>query len=198
MVKIVDARGRPCPQPVILTRHALQESDAVTTIVDNETAQRNVTRMAEKSGCTVWAEERDDGIYLHIARRGAPSEETVPRRVGAPTGGPLVLVVPGEFMGRGEHPELGQILMRGFFHTLGEVEPLPNSIIFFNSGVKLVVEDSPVLEDLLALRERGVEILICGTCLGYYELKETVAVGEVSNMYTIAETVLRAGKVISL
>jgi len=37
---------------------------------------------------------------------------------------------------------LGQILIRGFFHTLGEVEPLPDTIIFFNSGVKLVVEGS--------------------------------------------------------
>ncbi len=62
----------------------------------------------------------------------------------------------------------------------------------------LVVEGSPVLEDLQGLSEQGVEILACGTCLGYYELKEKVAVGEVSNMYTIAETMLRAGRVVSL
>ncbi len=198
MAKTVDARGLPCPQPVIMTRNALQEGDAVTTIVDNETAQHNVTRMAEKAGCTVQTEKRDDGIYLHIAREDAPLEEAVSQPVPAPTGGPLVLVIPGECMGRGEHPKLGQILIRGFFHTLGEVEPLPDTIIFFNSGVKLVIEDSPVLEDLQALSERGVEILACGTCLGYYELKEKIAVGEVSNMYTIAETMLKAGKVISL
>lgn len=198
MVKIVDARGLPCPQPVIMTRNALRESDAVTTIVDNETAQRNVIRMAEKAGCTVRTEERDDGTYLYIIREGAPLEEAAPQPAGAPTGGPLVLVIPSEFMGRGEHPELGQILIRGFLHTLGEVEPLPDTIIFLNSGVKLVVEGSPVVEDLQALRDQGVEILACGTCLGYYELKEKVAVGVVSNMYTIAETMLRAGKVVSL
>jgi len=198
VARVVDARGLPCPQPVIMTRNALQESSEVMTIVDNETAQHNVTRMAEKAGCKVRVEKRDDGIYLHIAREGVPLEEVTPQTVGASTAGPLVLVIPGEFMGRGEHPELGQILMRGFFHTLGEVEPLPDTIIFFNSGVKLVVEGSPVVEDLQALRERGVEILACGTCLGYYELKEKVAVGEVSNMYTIAETMLRAGKVVSL
>ena len=154
--------------------------------------------MAEKAGCTVRAEERDDGIYLHIARGEAAQEGAAPQPVTAPAGGPLVLVIPSEFMGRGEHAELGEILIRGFFHTLGEVEPLPDTIIFFNSGVKLVVEDSPVLEDLQALRERGVEILACGTCLGHYGLKEKIAVGEVSNMYTIAETMLRAGKVVSL
>ena len=198
MVQTVDARGLPCPQPVILTRNALQESNAVTTIVDNETAQHNVTRMAEKAGGTVQVEERDDGIYLHITKEEVPLEEAVLQPVGAPAGGPLVLVVPSEFMGRGEHVELGQVLIRGFFHTLGEVEPLPDTLIFFNSGVKLVVEGSPVLEDLQGLNERGVEILACGTCLGYYDLKEKIAVGEVSNMYTIAETMLRAGKVVSL
>jgi selenium metabolism protein YedF len=103
-----------------------------------------------------------------------------------------------EIMGRGEHAELGHILIRGFFHTLGEVEPLPDTIIFFNSEVKLVVEGSPVLEDLQGLCTRGVKVLACGTCLGYYGLKEKVAVGEVSNMYTIAETMLRAGRVVSL
>jgi selenium metabolism protein YedF len=106
--------------------------------------------------------------------------------------------VPGELMGRGEHHELGHVLIRGFFHTLGEVEPLPDAIIFFNSGVKLVVEGSPVVDDLQALVAEGVEILACGTCLSYYDLKESIAVGTVSNMYTIAETMLAAGRLVYL
>jgi len=201
MSTIVDARGLPCPQPVILTRKALEANTNVTTIVDNETARENVARMAEKAGCTVQVERREDGIYLHIARTAeAPSLEAMPAPESScqPSTGPLVLVIPSEFMGRGEHNELGQILIRGFLHTLNEVGPLPDTIIFFNSGVKLVVEGSPVLDDLRSLCERGVTILVCGTCLGYYELKERVAVGQVSNMYTIAETMLQAGKVVNL
>ncbi|MCX7855089.1 MAG: sulfurtransferase-like selenium metabolism protein YedF [Anaerolineae bacterium] len=199
MGKIVDARGLPCPQPVLLTRDALRESDSVTTIVDSDTARHNVTRMAEKAGYTVRAEEREDGIYLHITwGEGAPTAEAVSAPTPPPSGGPLVLVIPSEFMGRGEHEELGHILMRGFLHTLNEVSPLPDVIIFFNSGVKLVVEGSPVLEDLCTLAAQGVQILACGTCLGYYGLKEKVAVGEVSNMYAIAEAMLQAGKVVSL
>lgn len=61
-----------------------------------------------------------------------------------------------------------------------------------------MVEGSPVLDDLRTLTDQGVQILACGTCLGYYGLKERVAIGEVSNMYTIAETLLQAGKVVSL
>ncbi len=198
MTNIVDARGLPCPQPVLLTRTAMQESDVVTTIVDNETAQQNVARMAEKSGATVEVEKRDDGIYLHIARQTEAVEVAATEEPAASAVGPLVLVVSSEYMGRGEHDELGHILIRGFFHTLGEVEPLPDTIIFFNSGVKLVVEDSPVVDDLSSLVEGGVKILACGTCLGYYDLKDEVAVGVMSNMYTIAETMLGAGKVVSL
>jgi len=200
MSKTVDARGLPCPQPVILTRNAMQGNDAVTTIVDNETARQNVTRMAEKAGATVQVEQKEDGTYLHvhghISGGQALREEEVVCET-APASEPLVLVIPSEFMGRGDN-ELGHILIRGFFHTLGEVAPLPDTIIFFNSGVKLVVQGSPVLEDVQALSGRGIEILACGTCLGHYGLKEQVAVGEISNMYTIAETMLSAGKVISL
>ena len=194
MTTVVDARGLSCPQPVILTRKALQESGELTTIVDNETARQNVTRMVEKAGAVVRAEERDDGIYLHIT--GARNQ-VLSLRLHEKPGFSTVLVISSEFMGRGDD-ELGHVLMRGFFHTLGEVEPVPDTIIFFNSGVKLVTDGSPVLEDLRDLHERGVEVLACGTCLGHYDLKDKIAVGEVSNMYTIAETMLGAGKVVNL
>ena len=198
MAKTVDARGLACPQPVIQTRNALQEETSVTTIVDNETSQNNVTKMAEKMGCTVVAEAKADGIYLQISKGGDAKTEVHPHSAGnAQAAGPLVLVIPDEFMGRGD-PELGGILIRAFFHTLGEIQPLPDTIIFFNSGVKLVVEGSKVLDDLHALKARGIEILACGTCLGHYGLKEQVKIGEISNMYTIAETMLGAGKVVSL
>ena len=199
MPMTVDTRGLACPQPVIRTRQALKAEDRVVAIVDNETSQHNVTRMAEKRGYTVQAETRDDGIYLHIGRDASVAPGSAPQmQTSAPTGDPLVLFVSSELMGRGEHEELGQILMRGFLHALGEVEALPQVIILVNSGVKLVVRDSPVAEDLRSLGEHGIEILVCGTCLEYYGFKDQVAVGEVSNIYTIAETLLGAGKVLNL
>ncbi len=197
-MQTVDARGLPCPQPVILTRQALEKGDEVTTIVSDQTALHNVTRMAEKAGYGVWSEQKEDGIYIHIGDQCAVPAEMSAIQMAPSAADPLVLVVPGERMGRGPSDELGDILVRAFFHTLGEVEPLPETIVFFNSGVKLAVEGSPVLDDLRALREQGIEILVCGTCLGHFGLTEQLAVGEVSNMYTIAETMLGAGKVISL
>jgi len=201
MAHVVDARGLPCPQPVVLTRKALEAHDEVITIVDNDTSRENVVRMAGKAGHAVAVEQREDGTYIHIRKGGKePRQEPGPAAQvhAAPPQGPLVLLVPSEQFGRGDAPELGTLLVRGFFHTLGEVQPLPDKVVFLNSGVKLVVKGSPVLEDLQALAAQGVEILACGTCLGYFGLTDQVAVGQVSNMYTIAETLLQAGKVVSL
>ena len=198
--KQVDARGLPCPQPVLLTRKALAEAEAVVTVVDNGTSQHNVTRMAERAGHTVRSEERDDGIYLYIARADQASDPAAgaSSAQAQPSSGRTVVLIASEEMGRGEHAELGGILSRAFLHTLGEIEPLPSTLIFLNSGVKLTAEGSPVVEDLQALAGAGVEILACGTCLEYYDLKDRLAVGEISNMYAIAETLLSAGNVVSL
>ena len=190
MPKIVDARGKPCPEPVILTRQAMREGEVVTTIVDNEIAQRNVTRMAERAG---W-EARAEGIYLHLTPKEA---DVTPQAEAAPAEGPTVVFIPANAVGRGPE-ELGEILIRGFLHTLKELEPRPDRVIFINTRVKLVVEGSPVLEDLEALHDKGVENLVCGTCLEYFEMVDQVAVGEVSNMYTIAEALLQAGRIVVL
>ncbi|MGD8626647.1 MAG: sulfurtransferase TusA family protein, partial [Anaerolineae bacterium] len=49
MEKRVDARGLACPQPVILTRQAMEEAGQVVTLVDSETSMTNVSRMARKA-----------------------------------------------------------------------------------------------------------------------------------------------------
>ncbi len=199
MSKVLDARGWDCPKPVIETKKALQSENVLTVIVDNRAARENVSRLASKSGFQTRVEEKDDGVYIHIEREG---DATVQEKPGseahvARTDGQLVLVIPADTIGRG-NDELGNILMRAFMPTFLEVEPLPDTIIFMNSGVKLTVSDSLVLEDLQALASEGVEILVCGTCLNYFDLTDEIAVGEISNAYTIAETLLRAGNTVRL
>jgi len=199
MTKIVDARGMACPQPVILTKKALTAAgeEPVTTIVDSPTSEANVSRMARKAGWQVAVETQDDGTYLHLSRERTAAE-TLPvgKAEALPAAGPLVVYISADRMGRGVD-ELGGILIRAFLHTLNEVAPLPDTLVFVNSGVRLVVEGSPVVEDLQTLAEQGVDILACGTCLNYLELTGKIAVGTVSNMYDIAETLLGAGKVVA-
>lgn len=198
MDTVVDCRGLACPQPVIRSKKAMAQSDQVTTIVDNETAVQNVSRMAEKEGYAVSVERKEDGIYLSLSKAG-PKGETMPALRTAPPEpqGTTVVLIASDRVGRGDE-ELGGILIRSFLHTLNEVEPLPETIVFLNAGVKLAVEGSPVLEDLSSLAQRGVQILACGTCLGHFGLKDKIVAGEISNMYSIAETLLGAGKVVAI
>ncbi len=198
MDKILDARGWACPKPVIETRKALQSVKSLTVIVDNKAARENVSRLAVKLGLQAQIEEKSDGTYVHIKQGTAQAiQETIKEDEFESCKGNIVLVITSDTVGRGSD-ELGGILMRAIMHTLLEVKPQPNIIVFMNNGVKLAVTGSSVVDDLQELVDSGIEILVCGTCLNYFGLTDSIAVGEISNAYTIAETMLRAGKVVNL
>ena len=80
--------------------------------------------------------------------------------------------------------------------ALSQQETLPDTILCYNGGVKLTCEGSESLEDLKGMAARGVEIMSCGTCLNFYDLKEKLAVGEVTNMYVIVEKMSGADRVV--
>ena len=193
MTRVVDARTLPCPQPVILTRQALDEADEVVTIVDNDAARENVSRLGQNQGLEVAVEEREDGTYLTLIRKSAGQPEAQPVTMQD-----TIILIGSDTLGRGGNPQLGSLLMHSFLNTLGAFNSRPSSIIFMNDGVKLVTEDSIAVGELKQLEEQGVEILACGTCLSYLKLADRLAVGRVSNMYDLADIMLRAGKVIAL
>ena len=88
--------------------------------------------------------------------------------------------------------------MKAFFTSLLEAQPLPKTIMLINSGVYLTVQESPVLPILQALSDREVNILSCGTCLDYFKLKEKLAVGSVTNMYSILTELTGSSHAITL
>ena len=198
----LDMRGQTCPRPVVETKKAIDAGDLpLVVIVDNEAACENVTRMAKKLGCTVDPTRTDDTMFrLHVTRGAVAAEDSnmAPRDVSQAEGqrrGATVFVSARE-MGRGDD-KLGYVLMRAFVKTLNELDPRPESIVFVNTGVQLVVEGAgDTVPSLRALADQGVEILVCGTCLDFFGLKEKVAVGRVSNMFEIVETLDKAHHVI--
>lgn len=201
MSTTIDAKGMACPKPVMLTARAMKEHDVITTLVDNQVAVENVFRLARSRGFVANSTQTPGGFAVELIREGAkPAEVVAPEPLEliscqpAPVG-PTVVLAMSNTMGQGSD-ELGERLMGAFFHSLQEVESLPATLIFVNSGVRLVIEGSRCLEDLKELASRGVDIMACGTCLGYYELTEQLRVGRISNMYDIASTLLDAGKVV--
>lgn len=199
-IKIVNATGLACPQPVVLAKEAIEKNETVKVIVDNDTALENVQRLGAKLGCAVTSEKKNNGTFeILLARKaGAPlpaQDIPVSCETSPASSGPFVIVCAEDKMGRG-NDELGSVLIRAFLDTLCMQKEKPDVIIFYNTGVKLTIQGSEVLDDLKGLESLGVKMLICGTCLNYFDVKDKLGVGVVSNMYDIAETMSKAGRLL--
>lgn len=201
MSQIVDARGLACPQPVVNARKALEQHDTIITIVDNMVAVENLKRMASAMKCIISEEKRIDGFYLTIVKTSDTATASEPSSDAANKScsdtSRRVLVISQDVMGKGDDI-LGKILLKSFFHTLAETAPVPDTIVFFNSGVKLVAEGSEVLDDIQSIEKKGTTILSCGTCLDYFKIKDTLCAGSISNMYEIKEILIGGSSVTTI
>jgi selenium metabolism protein YedF len=191
-MKEIDARGLLCPQPVILTKKALEEilEGEIVAIVDNITAKENVSRLASNLNYEYEVSEGQGCHYIKI-RKAAAAEKPEEKEDS------IVVVITSDKLGQGAE-ELGKVLIKSYTYALTETKPLPKAVVFLNSGVKLTAEGSEVLENIKKLEGSGVEIISCGTCLDYYQLKEKLQVGIVGNMYSIIEKMNASGKVINI
>lgn len=197
MIKMtqIDARGLACPKPVIETKKMIDKmtEGSITTIVDNEIAVQNVSKLAQSMSCNVDVKQVEKDFYINIYR----GELATPLEVETTVTGDLVILVGKDTLGQGEGT-LGKTLMKGYMYTLTEYAPYPKAILFLNSGVNLTTKGSEVIKYLRHLEENGVEILSCGACLDYYKVKDKLEVGGVTNMYTIVDTLHSAKKQITL
>lgn len=96
----------------------------------------------------------------------------------------------------GGSDELGETLIKAYINSLLELDSQPSTIVFYNSGVKLACHDSGVEKALAELESRSINLLLCGTCVNYFDLKSSLAAGKISNMYTISETLAQASHVV--
>jgi len=100
--------------------------------------------------------------------------------------------------GLGDAPaELQQKLAGIFLNLLNQATP-PGVIAFYGDGVKLTCDGSPVLEQLRALSDKGVRLVICMTCLDSFGLRDQVRVGIIGGMGDIVTAMQSAAKVISV
>ena len=199
---VVNAIGEQCPVPVVKATRALRqmtEPGVLEVHVDNEIAIQNLTRMAGGFHLTARSEKQGETHFVFTAQvpvpvGGAVAEE--PELTCVPdVRGSFVVAVDTDVMGRGSD-ELGRTLLKGFLYAVSQLPVLPSAVLFYNGGARLTVEDSASLEDLRSMEAQGVEILTCGTCLNFYGLQDKLAVGDVTNMYSIVEKLSGAAKVI--
>ena len=193
----IDARGKACPQPVILAKKEIDGGCRdLTVLVDNKTAVENLTRLGNSAGMTVTTGETAQGLFVRLTGEGKIVEEPV---IACPTTGNGYAVFVGkDVVGAGDR-ELGYNLMKMALYTLAQSDSVPAHVLFMNDGVKLPAgEEQQVIDSLMTLIEKGSLVLVCGTCLNYYGIADRLKVGTVSNMYDIMSAMQRADKVITL
>ena len=191
---VVNAVGDQCPIPVVKATKALKamtEAGTVEVHVDNEIAVQNLTRLASSKGLKSFAEKKEEKLFIVKITLDKPLEENGAEEeasCGVDRKKNTVVAIASERMGK--------VLMKGFIFALSQLDELPSTILFYNGGATITTEGSPSLDDLKNMEAQGVEILTCGTCLDYYNLKDKLAVGSVTNMYTIVEKLANADKII--
>ncbi|PIE59886.1 MAG: sulfurtransferase-like selenium metabolism protein YedF [Desulfobulbus propionicus] len=196
----IDCKQLPCPKPVLKTKDALENgAKKIIVIVDNDAAKNNVARFGGSQGCEVVTLEQDDGtfhLFLTASEEDLLNDDVEQYPCPAPGQKQIIYVISADTMGR-SNDELGWALLQTFIQTIKDVSPMPEKILFYNSGVKLVTQQSGALEALVELQNRNVKILVCGTCLDFFKLKPDIKVGTISNMYDIMNAMVMADKVIS-
>ena len=199
----IDARGKPCPGPVLMTRELIMEKrpEAVRVLVDNDASAVNVSRFLSSQSYETRVEKTGEQISVTAARNGCPvcevmTEEEI-RDVSSPDEKRIMIMISSDRIGSGDDV-LGEKLMANFISTLKEMGSELWRLVLVNNGVKLAVAGSPVLDSLSGLENEGVTILVCGTCLEHFGLTSGKRVGETTNMLDIVTAMQVADKVINL
>ena len=180
----IDTRNSPCPAPVIMTKRALEKSsgEPLTILADPGPPRENIIRFARSRGFDI-QETLEDGCYLLTLSKTASAQTTLPAPTRPSSQG---LLISSDRLGDGPD-ELGRLLMKNFIITLLEIPEPPDRIFLINRGVLLATEGSELIEPLIKLADAEIEIFSCGVCLDYFSVRDKLAVGSVTNMFTIAE-----------
>lgn len=190
-MEVIDCLGQACPLPVIRTKKALREVDAVEVLVDNEIATQNLAKMAQQLGYEYQIEKLADRKYqvqIHnedgeviVQQIGTESSE------GQTNSTAYTVVIDSDVMGSSSdgNVELGRTLIKSFVSSLLEQDVLPSEVVLYNAGVKLATDEVSTWEDLKALEDKGVSIFSCGLCTDYYGVTDKIQVGTITNMFAI-------------
>lgn len=210
MKKSIDAKGLACPQPVIMSRKAMMagQLDEIEVIVDNDAARENVVRFLKFTGASPRVTSAGSvhtisaAVTPAIIAKAAGNEpetacEDEPQAAEGQQLSGKTLFFSADQIGRGDEA-LGKLLVKGLLYTVSELQKPPKTLVFMNSGVRLAAEREETIELLKTIQAKGVEILVCGTCLDYYHLKEGLRAGRVSNLYEITERFLSSADVITV
>ena len=194
MAVVVNAMGKLCPEPVIMTKAEIAKGASELEVsVDNDIAVSNVTRLLTNQGFSVELEVNGSERKLKAKKTGEAKAEIANNADGKL----LAVLVTGKTLGRTD-AELGEVLIKAFLGTLSKLTNRPAIIAFMNEGVKLTLPDSSACEHIKDLEKLGTKVLVCGTCTTHFNITDKIAAGTISNMFEIMEMLTSADKILSL
>jgi selenium metabolism protein YedF len=202
-MQIIDTSGQQCPAPLIATKRALKDTrngDSFKVITDNRTSFNNISRFLKDNRTEYSSEESNDIWTLTITKQTsellyADSKKYRTSEIPHFSKGDFVIAFTSDKMGDGDK-EFGQLLMINFVKAIKELDVLPRNMVFYNKGVTLGAEDSPVIDHFKELEKMGVSFLFCATCAQYYLLEEKIKIGTFSNMFEITQIMSSAGNIV--
>ena len=198
MRKFIDAKGKSCPIPVIMAKKEIESGVKFFEIeVDNKIVVENLKKLANSQGIKIEVKENNGNFKINFSNSCEECEEILEKVSEQKQLGNWSVFVNKDIIGLGNEG-LGQSLMKMFLYTISEGDDLPKAILFMNGGVKVPTLNEQAIEHLKVLEEKGVKLLVCGACLNFYGLEEKLAVGKISNMYDITNSMKASAKVITI
>lgn len=196
--KEVDTRGRACPEPVVLTKKTLEETaegEEILVLADTENARDNIVRFAQSQGCEANVTEDQGYFRIGITRKAGskPAAELYAATCPA-SEKEIVYLFDSDFVG--SNRDLGKVLLNGFMHAALSLPHKNCTVILISTAVKIAIKGSYALEVLEQLQKQGVTILLCGTCLDFFKLRDAVAIGTASNALEIMQRLTGASSIV--
>lgn len=185
-MKTLDAKGIPCPKPLILTKQTLssmQVGDKLEILLDDEVAHKNITDFLKDNGI----EFSSNGLNFTVTKN-----KEIKTQVSSKDDNTIVMV-DKNYMGEGDK-ELGDLLLKAFLGTLTTISKKPKTIYLYNSAV-LISKDKSYETILNDIRHAGIKLFFCGTCVKFYNI-EGIDVSEQTNMLNIVESQAQASSII--
>ncbi|MGQ9706161.1 MAG: sulfurtransferase-like selenium metabolism protein YedF [bacterium] len=192
-IKFIDVRGVPCPTPVIMTKQVIKEGlKNIEVLSDNRTSVENIKRLAVNEGYSYKViENPDETILLKLEKEEKLVKEEKEFNINT------VILIDSDKIGKGDE-ELGKILMKSFLECIKTTDKVISRMILIHSAVRLTTVWMEFVELLKEIEKKGIEILVCGICLDFYNLKNDLKVGRVTNFFEVTEILLSKDRIIKI
>ena len=195
---VLDATKKACPIPFVMAKKELaKNTPSFTILVDNLPAVANLKRLGDVEGCSLVIQDTTLPYELHFTQAHVKTK-SVPKNesVTSPALGPTFYIT-HDAIGDDSVP-LAKNLMQMFLYSLTQSDVTPYAVLLLNKGVFLATEEGQSIDHLRQLQQNGTKVLVCGTCLDFYDKKESLQVGTMCTMYDISETLNESHKVVTV